>query len=274
MNFMVFFLKQPLSNSPQNPRTKPGCFPGHHQQKLPSHQCMCSTIFGINWGRGVSTRTVDGGLDQRSRVVFTVSSTSSAWWLNVSTPLEKICTCKLKIGNHFPNFRGENTKKNLWNHHLMRILSLKLTANAPWNMTIGIDTRFLLGPGPFSRAIAVSFRECKICLNLIYDRSITSFHPIIPYLWICLQHCVLSRGALTNNSPSYSCCLFLRLRLKTLLWKMYRLRKIIFWSQICGTILLISKELHLPLATQPFQHFCYLISWRSFSKIKKGGGFV
>jgi len=124
MNFMVFFLKQPLSNSPQNPRTKPGCFPGHHQQhhKLPSHQCMCSTIFGINWGRGVSTRTVDGGLDQRSRVVFTVSSTSSAWWLNVSTPLEKICTCKLKIGNHETPIFGVKIQKNLWNHHLLVVI--------------------------------------------------------------------------------------------------------------------------------------------------------
>ena len=119
----------------------------------------------------------------------------------------------------------------------MRIPSLKLTANAPWNMTIGIDTHFLLGPGLFSGAIAVSFRECKICLNLIYDRSITSFHPIILYLWIYVQHCVLSGGALTNNSPSYSCCLFLRLRLKTLRRKMYRLRKFICWSQNCGTIL-------------------------------------
>ena len=128
----------------------------------------------------------------------------------------------------------------------MRIPSLKLTANAPGNMTIGIDTRFLLGPGLFSGAIAVSFRECTICLNLMYDRSITSFHPIIPYRWIYVQHCVLSRGALTNNSPSYSCCLFLRLRLKTLPWKMYMLRKIIFWSQNGGTVFAYLKNYIFP----------------------------
>ena len=40
------------------------------------------------------------------------------------------------------------------------------------------------------------------------------------------------------------------------------------WHSFC-----ISKELHLPKNTQPFQHLCYLISWRSFSKKKVEGLF-
>ena len=84
--------------------------PGHHQhqQKLPSHQCMCSTIFGINWGHEGSTvgRTrvgpkVRGGVVQLAQQNL-VGGFSP-------TPLKKYA--QVKNWESFPQFSGWKYKK-------------------------------------------------------------------------------------------------------------------------------------------------------------------
>ena len=66
--------------------------------------------------------------------------------------------------------------------------SLNLT-NRPWKWMVGIRGSFLLGPGLFSGAFAVSFREgkwCSCCTNqnalspyfLILQKSQTNNHPV------------------------------------------------------------------------------------------------